>query len=116
MVDFGRKKHSRPSRRVAELSAEVDAAVEDMERLLARLNGSKSAISAMRPTIPTPTKRKKQAAKPGMSFGEYSRLDAGGKRDRIRKGMSLQEDRIRSILSRMRQSEEVGELCYSRSI
>jgi hypothetical protein len=38
-----------------------------------------------------------------ISFGDFSSMDASSKRDRVRQGIVLQEDKIRSILSGMKE-------------
>jgi hypothetical protein len=44
-----------------------------------------------------------QGASSMISFGDFSDMDATSKRDRVRQGISLQEDKIRSILSGMKE-------------
>jgi hypothetical protein len=38
-----------------------------------------------------------------IGFGDFSNMDASSKRDRVRQGIVLQEDKIRSILSGMKE-------------
>jgi hypothetical protein len=44
-----------------------------------------------------------QGASSMISFGDFSNMDASSKRDRVRQGIVLQEDKIRSILSGMKE-------------
>ena len=44
-----------------------------------------------------------QGASSMISFGDFSNTDATSKRDRVRQGIVLQEDKIRSILSGMKE-------------
>ena len=45
----------------------------------------------------------RQGASSMISFGDFSNMDASSKRDRVRQGIVLQEDKIRSILSGMKE-------------
>jgi hypothetical protein len=44
-----------------------------------------------------------QSASSLISFGDFSHMNASSKRDRVRQGIVLQEDKIRSILSGMKE-------------
>lgn len=61
-----------------------------------------------------------QDTSPTISFGDFSNIDASSKRDRVRQGIVLQEDKIRSILSDMKErmvtvdaEHETDIECYS---